>query len=250
MADTALPPQASPDVSAAGTAKSAMSNGVSWAGWAISSFTNKPPRAKGEIQPAGSQGGASQASNATRASSMPRTTVKSPSRGLETTPTTSSDGHRIARTQSERPPETTTIEDDGFEAWGSMAEERDKDHEQEEADALFEARESPSPVPSATPSVPFDDGGEPDFAGWLAAQSKAKTKKVLPKGLSKSSTTTSTTAKSSTTRSSTTSSKPIISGASTAAKPKRIVQPPKKVVETKPKVEPTAEEDDWGEAWD
>ncbi|KMU73408.1 hypothetical protein CISG_03543 [Coccidioides immitis RMSCC 3703] len=53
-----------------------------------------------------------------------------------------------------------------------------------------------------------------------------------------------------TTRSSTTSSKPIISGASTAAKPKRIVQPPKKVVETKPKVEPTAEEDDWGEAWD
>nr|KMM68141.1 kinase family protein [Coccidioides posadasii RMSCC 3488] len=250
MADTALPPQASPDVSAAGTAKSAMSNGVSWAGWAISSFTNKPPSAKGEIQPAGSQGGASQASNATRASSMPRTTVKSPSRGLETTSTSSSDGHRIARTQSERPPETTTIEDDGFEAWGSMAEERDKDHEQEEADALFEARESPSPAPSATPAVPFDDGGEPDFAGWLAAQSKAKTKKVLPKGLSKSSTTTSTTAKTSTTRSSTTSSKPIVSGASTAAKPKRIVQPPKKVVETKPKVEPTAEEEDWGEAWD
>jgi SCY1-like protein 1 len=80
--------------------------------------------------------------------------------------------------------------------------------------------------PKASP-VPYDDGGEPDFAGWLAAQSKAK--KPLPKGLNTSRTT----------------SIPRTSSPSTAAKPKAA---PAKKIDTKPKDED--EEDGWGDAWD
>ncbi|WEW55721.1 Nuclear aminoacylation-dependent tRNA export pathway component [Emydomyces testavorans] len=247
MPDTALSPQTAPEASAAGTAKVALSNGASWAGWAISSFTNKTASAKGEIQPAQPQSTTRQAATSiNRSSSTPSTTVKSPSQQLDKTLISPATIPPIARAQSDRAPEKSVVEDDGFEAWDNINEEQNKDNEQEEADAFFEARGSPSPATPATPAVPFDDGGEPDFAGWLAAQSKAKSKKALPKGLSKPSTTT----KSSVSRPSTVSSKPIVSGASTTTKPKRIVQPVKKVVETKPKTEPPAEEDEWGEAWD
>jgi SCY1-like protein 1 len=80
--------------------------------------------------------------------------------------------------------------------------------------------------PKASP-VPYDDGGEPDFAGWLAAQSKAK--KPLPKGLNTSRTT----------------SIPRTSSPSTISKPKAA---PAKKIDTKPKDED--EEDGWGDAWD
>lgn len=258
MPDTALPSQSTLDSTASGAVKAAASNGTSWAGWAISSFTNKVPSTKGEIQPTPSSTTHVATSNINRSSSMPRPPVKqiSQTSDIALSSPIPTNAPRITRTQSERVPEKAVVEDDGFDAWGTMDEEN-KDHEQAEADAFFEARGSPSPAPStAAPAVPFDDGGEPDFAGWLAAQSKGKAKKVLPKGMNKNATTAgTTTAKTTTTakvvsRSSTPSSKPIVSGAGTTAKPKRIVQPPKKVVETKPKAAPAAEEDDWGEAWD
>merc|ERR1712070_408068 len=38
---------------------------------------------------------------------------------------------------------------------------------------------------SSSSNIPYDDGGEPDFEGWLNAQAAAKqqSKKPLPKGL-------------------------------------------------------------------
>ena len=60
------------------------------------------------------------------------------------------------------------------DAWGDMEEE-----------TFFDASEStPKTVTSAL--NPFDDNGEPDFAGWLAAQAGNKPgAKPLPKGLGK-----------------------------------------------------------------
>ncbi|KAI2090913.1 Nuclear aminoacylation-dependent tRNA export pathway component [Ophidiomyces ophidiicola] len=246
MADTALPPQAALDASSSGGVKAAVTNGASWAGWAISSFTNKPTSTKGEIQQSTTHI-VSDSSN--RSSSLLRTNEKQPTRPLNTTAVSCPNVRSINRIQTEQASEQAAAEDDGFETWGDM-DDQHKDPEQEEADTFFESRGSPAPTPSmTTPSVPFDDGGEPDFAGWLAAQSKAKTKKALPKGLAKSTTSIGTTNKASTLRS--TTSKPIISGAGTASKPKRIVQPAKKATEIKPKPEPTAaEDDDWGNDWD
>lgn len=60
-----------------------------------------------------------------------------------------------------------------MDAWGDMEEE-----------AFFDA---PSEVMRKTSAAnPFQDDGEPDFAGWLAAQAQKKPgAKPLPKGLAK-----------------------------------------------------------------
>ncbi|KAG8418097.1 Nuclear aminoacylation-dependent tRNA export pathway component [Metarhizium acridum] len=91
-------------------------------------------------------------------------------------------------------------------------------------------------IPSSTTSkapekaVPFDDGEEPDFAGWLAAQAQKKkpgSAKPLPKGLSKS----------------TTTKKP---AAKPTAKPAAKV-PAAKKIDMKPKE--TDDDDGWGDGW-
>jgi SCY1-like protein 1 len=95
--------------------------------------------------------------------------------------------------------------------------------------------------PSTTTS--YDDNGEPDFAGWLAAQSQGKrtVRAPLPKGLTKSTTST------------TKTTRPVIGGRSSttgsATTARKTVAPPKKEVE---KEEPKAKEDEeegWGDAW-
>ncbi|KAJ8105015.1 hypothetical protein OPT61_g10436 [Boeremia exigua] len=58
-------------------------------------------------------------------------------------------------------------------------------------DAGADAWGAPNTAKPSTPAAaaPFDDAGEPDFAGWLAAQKKSTAKaKVLPKGMGKAST--------------------------------------------------------------
>lgn len=121
----------------------------------------------------------------------------------------------------------------------------------DEEDSFFDAPSSRRRTPSPVAHVAFDDGGEPDFAGWLAAQSKSKSKKLLPKGLSKPSA-----SQDSTSRpmvgSRTTTTGSVGSGigaaklASTTMKPKVVA--PKKV-DTKPR-EVEIEDDGWGDAWD
>jgi SCY1-like protein 1 len=102
-----------------------------------------------------------------------------------------------------------------------------------------------APAAPSSSSTAFDDKGEPDFAGWLAAQSTAKktAKNPLPKGLTKLSAATTT----KTTR-------PVVGGRSSttgSAPTRKVVLPPKKAI---PKVEAPKqtneeEEEGWGDAW-
>ena len=64
----------------------------------------------------------------------------------------------------------------------------DANNQQEVEDDPWATKPKPKPTISKISATPFDDGGEPDFAGWLAAQAeKKKQGKALPKGLAKSS---------------------------------------------------------------
>jgi SCY1-like protein 1 len=98
-----------------------------------------------------------------------------------------------------------------------------------------------APAPAATTTTTsFDDQGEPDFAGWLAAQSQAKKpgKSPLPRGLSKPTMNKST--------------RPIIGGrASTTGTARKVVVAPKKEEKKVEEKKKSAEEEDegWGDAW-
>lgn len=249
MAETALPPANGANATKDAPARIGNSNDTSWAGWAISSFTNKAAAAEGEIQPTTNGKQAEAAGNALRPSSVPLPARPSPSTSkiaAETfQPRTLSPGSE--RPSSEQPSITAEAEaDDVLEAWGTM---------DDDDDTFFDATPNSgskdsnggfntAPATSTTsPAIPFDDGGEPDFAGWLAAQSKAKTnpKKPLPKGLGKPS---SPAAKDpprpkSNLRSSTTGS--VVTSKSKAPAPA-------KTIDTKPKDE-SLDDDGW-DAWD
>ncbi|KAL1980838.1 hypothetical protein VTN96DRAFT_3492 [Rasamsonia emersonii] len=247
MPDTALPPPNAADASNNNNAaRIGTSNDTSWAGWAISSFTNKLTAAKGEIGPS--------ANGSTPAVTEPARPASAPRPAKPSTPEPNSKGglHAaappLARSTSEQPVRGTTednhAEEDhddswGADAWGAMDEEDQAG--QKDEDAFFDATTSPkaTPSPGRTPApsaVPYDDGGEPDFAGWLAAQSKAKAKKPLPKGLTKSASTKEVpTRPAGVSRTATT-------GTAKSAKPTV-----SKTIDTKPKDE--GDDDGWGDAW-
>jgi SCY1-like protein 1 len=94
---------------------------------------------------------------------------------------------------------------------------------------------------SGSASTPFDDGSEPDFAGWLAAQAQKKSGiagsggKTLPKGLAKTSST-----KSATTSTATTAKKTL----PISKKPA-----PAKKLDLVPKETEDDEGDGWGDGW-
>jgi SCY1-like protein 1 len=242
MPDTVLP---SPGLTAGGAAAPRMgtpANDTSWAGWAISSFTNKLASTSGEI-------GAGSATNGTtdqRASSVPPPTTSN----KPPVPLASKPGMKLhtAKSSTTVPtitsPDSTASFDDEAEDfnndWGGFV-----DDDNTAGQVMAEA-DDPWGAPSIskpTSTTSYDDKGEPDFAGWLAAQSQGKkiAKNPLPKGLAKP---TSTTAK---------SARPTIGGrASTtgsATNTRKVVVPAKKEVK---KEEPKAkedEEDGWGDAW-
>ena len=119
------------------------------------------------------------------------------------------------------------------DAWGEMAE-----------DCFFDASSEAKP-PALLPVAAFDDGGEPDFEGWLQAQQKAKSKAPLPKGLTKLSA--SPNSRAAITRTTTTGS--VGSGAGAQRLANAAVKPkpaPAKAINTKTK----ETDDDWGDAWD
>ena len=231
LPDTVLPPPATASANGAvprmGTTQS---DAAGWAGWAISSFTNKIATASGDIQPKVAK---AQPLNNDRSSSVPP--GGDSFRPSATVPTI----HRQAVTGTSTPlvvptppPEkyfasSLADEQEVDDAWGEMAE-----------DDFFDAPSEPKPA--TAPPVNFDDGGEPDFEGWLNAQAQAKSKTALPKGIAKPS---------APTRTTTTGSVGSGAGAkklaSTTAKPKPA---PAKTISTKPK--DTAADDDWGDAWD
>ncbi|KAK2760844.1 hypothetical protein FQN54_002083 [Arachnomyces sp. PD_36] len=247
MAETALPP---PNAAAAkdAPARIGTSNDTSWAGWAISSFTNKAAAAKGEIQPTANGSQAAAGGDTLRPSSVPlqnRTSQSAPKVPTETLqPGTLTPGS--GRPSSEQPSiEAEAEADDVLEAWGTMDDDDDTFFDATPNSTTNNNNNSNGGFNTApattvsTPAIPYDDGGEPDFAGWLEAQSKAKIKpkKPLPKGLGKS---TSPAPKNPPRPKSNLRS----SSVATTSKAKT----PAKTIDTKPKDED--EDDGWGDAWD
>lgn len=181
MPDTALPPPQAGDGQAArmGTPQpSAGSQG--WTGWAISSFTNKISTAAGDMQTTNGS------APAPRASSSPAPDTRKPTSSASTL-------HRQAlasppaSTAAPSPTPSAVAEEfyaDGANedagGWGDMG-----DMDEDGGWGVAANEPSTKSAPATASATPFDEG-EPDFAGWLAAQSQKKSgSKALPKGLAK-----------------------------------------------------------------
>ena len=232
LPDTVLPPPSTASANGATPRMGTPQNdSAGWAGWAISSFTNKIGTASGEMQPTSTK---PHPPPIDRSSSMPPPVDNS---RFPSITASASNLHRQAVTGTSTPARISTPTEQNFtdplededidDAWGEMAEE----------DFFDAPAESKS---KDTQPVNFDDGGEPDFEGWLKAQAKAKTRGPLPKGLAKPSAPV-------ITRTTTTGSVGSGTGpkklANTVPKPKNN---PAKPISTKPQ----DTDDDWGSAWD
>jgi SCY1-like protein 1 len=227
MPDTVLPPPQSTDVSVvqASSPQPSASPGASWAGWAISSFTNKLTAVAGDMQtedvptPAAvspSPKPEMKRPSTSSASALHRQAVASPP-PVASGPSTPSVASAIA---GQFLPDD---DDDAGDAWGDLADDDAFDTPSNAANASASASASVS-------ATPFGED-EPDFAGWLAAQAKKGPSKPLPKGLSKPSTVKKPAAKA--------TAKP-------AAKP--ATKPVAKKIDLKPK-ETEEDDDGWGDGW-
>jgi SCY1-like protein 1 len=197
MPDSVLPPEPTTGDARPRMSTPRPSETASWAGWAISSFTNKLHTAAGEIEPS--------ASNGASASTHDQAKVTSPVRSRPATATSSASTLHRQAVKSPVPPtlsrnssvtnadvyfkDSEPDEDDGADfAWGGMDAMDDDGAWGEDTQATTSpaASSSSTKLAAKKETVPFDDGSEPDFAGWLAAQAQKKTgSKPLPKGLSK-----------------------------------------------------------------
>ena len=244
LPDTVLPPPNSAESSNAAVPRiGTPQHDTSWAGWAISSFTNKLAAASGEME---SSPNASAVKPDNRSTSLPPP--------VETARTSSSTGsastlHRQALAPPSAPVliRTTTADffnavqdadDELDDAWGDLGE-----------DSYFDAPSEATSMKLSTPVPSFDDGGEPDFAGWLNAQAKAKSKKPLPKGIMKSA--------SSANRRPVATGRTATSGSDSSAatlhKPSNITTTPKAAIAKKIDIKPKDEVEEanaWGDAWD
>ncbi|KAK9850822.1 hypothetical protein MYU51_011387 [Penicillium brevicompactum] len=232
MADTVIPPSA-PTETHRSDPRVGTPSDSSWAGWAISSFTNKISTAHGEIEPTENTTKPAEP-DARRSTSAPRPTQPNPPAQIHK-PALRPAAQPLNRSMSDRPAPVAHNEepeeegDDVFDAWGAM------DDDEADVDPFTAAvsspkPSSPAPATSKAPAAPYDDGGEPDFAGWLAAKSQTKAKNPLPKGLTKAASTNTVTTR----------------ATAPAAKARAVVAPKK--IDTKPKEEEG--DDDWGDAWD
>lgn len=232
MPDSVLPPPTTSEATASTPRMSTPqpSEAASWAGWAISSFTNKISTAAGEIEPNSNDTPVS----ATRPSSAP---LLNDNRRLAPGTASASTLHRqaVASPAATSACTSTSSNQNDYFNESNAAEDETDDWGDMQEEAFFDA---PSQAPKVAPSAanPFGDEGEPDFAGWLAAQAGKKPgSKPLPKGLAKSGT----------------SNHPAggvaIAGkkaAGPASKPKPVVA---KKIDTAPK--DTDNDDGWGDGW-
>ncbi|KAL9006413.1 MAG: hypothetical protein Q9188_000818 [Gyalolechia gomerana] len=250
LPDTALPPSTTTAANSVMPRIGTPQNDTGWAGWAISSFTNKLATASGDMEAKPSKELSKELTGATQARSSsvpPATDTSKPA----FTAASASQLHRQAVTGSPAPVLTRTSTDQFFndaqqeddeidEAWGDLAEESFFDAPMQQRPAI----EPKVPAPTSL----IDEGGEPDFEGWLKAQAQAKVKAPLPKGLSKSSSLTN--GRQNAIRSTTTGhvgsglgAKKLVSTANTS--PKVVAA---KAIDTKHKE--SVGDDDWGDAWD
>ncbi|KAL2157722.1 hypothetical protein VTH06DRAFT_5205 [Thermothelomyces fergusii] len=292
MPATSLPPEGAASASGGprmSTPQSTESTASSWAGWAISSFTNKLTAVAGEIQSSSSPVNKPAAAPSTD----PKRSGPAPGRALSTSPLPNRHSQASKSPPPSAPPASNKntffqdepsshgddddTYDDAADAWGDtddMVEDNDNpDHADSTAD-LFSANGSKSPSTTTTAAtssstttttnlskastakpaaaastvsaMPFDDGSEPDFAGWLAAQAQKKAGglaggKALPKGLAKTSKSGSSAAGpvSATTAKKTT---PLAS----ATKLKSPAPAPAKKIDMKPKQTDDDDNDAWG----
>lgn len=258
MADTALPPESAssgnPRMSTPQPAESSASAASAWAGWAISSFTNKLSAAAGEIESNGASTPAAALAPASKparpatsqtASTLHRQALKSPTPSSAPLSRTSSSGG-MAGGEGSFFADPDVGDDDG-DAWGDM----DDNNDNTAAD-LFGGDDNTQSFsrPSAAGggggtagssrtvsgpwgATPFDDGAEPDFAGWLAAQAQKKSAiggggKTLPKGLGKA------------------AAKPAAAAAKKTLPISKKPAPAKKI-DMKPKE--SGDDDGWGDGW-
>jgi SCY1-like protein 1 len=262
LPDTILPP---PDSASAGgtrvnspqpnAAAGGVQAGSQWMGWAISSFTNKLGTATGEMQSEGTANTATRP-DLNRSSSTPSTTAAKPS--LPSSVRASHLSHNNSspalpkvssslRNTTTSAATTPAVEDEDFgaDAWGDLDDDDANNTTNDDglgADAWDTPPTSSHASTAATPKANYDDGGEPDFEGWLNAQNNNKSaagKKPLPKGLAKKVPNNSAGA-ASTTR--TPSSKPIFANAKKAPVVKKEAAAPAPAKED--------QNDDWGDAWD
>ena len=230
LPDTVQPPPESASAPSTRMATPQPGMGNQLVGWAISSFTNKLTTATGEIQPN---------SNGLKPTPMERPTSTPATNGASGRP------HNQSVTTALVVPKVTTgistsaispdVEDEDFgDGWGEM----EDDPAESWADDLENASQAKThTAKTSTSSVAFDDGGEPDFEGWLNAQAQAKTqsKKPLPKGLAK---------KSATPARSVVAAK---SSLAVKAATSTMGTKPNKRSESKTSVQD--DDDDWGDAW-
>ncbi|KAF2622274.1 ARM repeat-containing protein [Macroventuria anomochaeta] len=240
MPDTVLP---SPGLTAGGVAAPRIgtpANESGWAGWAISSFTNKLASTSGTIEPGSTTNGAADQ----RSSSMPPAVSSKPPVPLASKPGmplhSAKSSANIPTVKSPDPAAAFADEAEDFDGdWGGFA-----DHDGfGNHTSTKEGEEDPWGTPAVskpTGTTSFDDKGEPDFAGWLAAQNQTKkaATKPLPRGLTKSSTAPA-------------AKRPIAGGRSSTAgsTARKVVVAPKKDVK---KEESKAKEDEvegWGDDW-
>lgn len=246
MPDSVLPP---PETAASNAPRmSTPQQENSWAGWAISSFTNKLTAASGEIQP--NSNGVVIKPTLDRSASTPpaRSTLSaSPASQLRPSPSSTPSAPAVPRVSSNLRT-ATPVEDEGFgDDWGAMDDGDDGDAADAwgdpEPEPVAKSRAAQSPTPSRPTTAAFDDQGEPDFAGWLNAQAQAKgnaKKKPLPKGLSKAKPT-----------AATAPAKPAVGARTTVAARPAVSKPAaeKKANKPAPATPAVDEDDDWGEAW-
>jgi SCY1-like protein 1 len=253
MPETVLKPEGATEGNGPRMSTPQPNESSTWAGWAISSFTNKLSTAAGEIQPSASNGtntprpasrgpsplpAASSMASTSSASALHRQAVKSPAATAASTPAASVPPDSFFQDANE------DFEDnfgnDGA-AWGDMDDMNDDDggwgETSNNTDSSFAKpsittpRKDPPRAKPAAAAATMDEGaGEPDFAGWLAAQAgkKAGGSKPLPKGLAKKPATGASAA-----------------ATKTAPKTKPLVA---KKIDLKPK-ETGDEDDGWGDGW-
>ena len=247
LPDSALPPPSTIASNGAGPRMGTLQNDSSWAGWAISSFTNKIATASGEMQSKSTIPQPQARSNSDRTSSLPPTANASHSTHVSSSASTlhrkaligNTSAPVLTRTSSDEFFGVAQDEDDEFDqAWGEIDDE-----------PFFDASSEPGPKIATSSVAAYDDGGEPDFEGWLTAQAQVKTKAPLPKGLAKSSAASNgrpaTAARKKTTSGSLGSSQGALKAGNSGVKSKATATT---VIDTKPKE--FSVEDDWGDAWD
>lgn len=244
LPDTVLPPPSNAAASNGNTPRmgTPANEGASWAGWAISSFTNKLTAANGQMNVKPSANGSRVTSPEPRPNSVPATmsgrskpSTTAPLVSSSLKPTTSSALKPTASNPFAPSPSTDANDDEDFDAgWGDADEDNAAD-----AWGAADPFSSPPAASASEPNALFDDKGEPDFSGWLNAQAdaKKKVKNPLPKGLAKTSAA---------------AARPGLGAKSnstgTAAVGKNVLPVAKKKEEVKKDV--MAEDDDaWGDAW-